>query len=44
MALELGDKDYGENEPELKQIIDEINPSGINFQDFMSIMERQSVI
>merc|ERR1712072_18026 len=44
IALELGDKDLAENEPELQQIIDEINPKGINFVDFMLIMERNSVI
>merc|ERR1712086_428480 len=44
VALELGDKDLADNEPELKQIIDEINPQGVNFNDFMSIMERQGVI
>merc|ERR1712193_223276 len=44
VAAELGDKDLAENEPELQQIIDEINPKGINFVDFMSIMERNSVI
>merc|ERR1711871_852061 len=44
VALELGDMDLADNEPELKQIIDEINPQGINFNDFMSIMERNSVI
>ena len=43
VALELGDKQYGENFPELEQIIDEINPQGINFGDFMSIMERNGV-
>merc|ERR1711934_82064 len=35
----IDDKDIAENEPELQQIIDEINPKGINFVDFMSIME-----
>merc|ERR1711865_189756 len=44
VALELGDKDLADNGPELQQIIDEINPQGINFTDFMSIMERNGVI
>merc|ERR1712093_970804 len=43
VALELGDKEYGENEPELQQIIDEINPQGINLNDFLSLMGRQGV-
>ena len=30
VATELGDKEIAENEPELKQIIDEINPAGGN--------------
>merc|ERR1712091_335664 len=33
-------KDTAENEPELQQIIDEINPRGINLQDFLSLMQR----
>merc|ERR1711865_53551 len=44
VAGELGDKDISENEPEAQQIVDEINPSGINYDDFMSIMERTGVI
>merc|ERR1711907_94521 len=44
IASELGDSELADNEPELKQIIDEINPAGINFTDFMSIMERNGVI
>merc|ERR1719240_367351 len=28
VAAELGDKDISENEPEAKQVIDEINPNG----------------
>ena len=44
MAKELGDNDLAENEPELQQIVDEINPSGISFDDFRSIMERQGVL
>merc|ERR1711977_650042 len=43
IALELGDKDLAENEPELQQIIDEINPKGINLQDFLSLMQRNGV-
>merc|ERR1712072_1409836 len=43
MAQELGDKEIYDNEPECKQIIDEINPNGITFDDFQSIMERQGV-
>merc|ERR1712167_208230 len=37
VATELGDKDIYDNEPEAKQVIDEINPNGINYDDFLSI-------
>merc|ERR1711988_201871 len=43
IATELGDKDLAENEPELQQIIDEINPRGINLNDFLSLMQRTGV-
>merc|ERR1712072_804409 len=43
VATELNDKDIAENEPELQQIIDEINPQGINLNDFLSLMGRQGV-
>merc|ERR1711903_418661 len=43
VAAELGDKDLADNEPELQQIIDEINPRGINLADFLSLMQRGGV-
>merc|ERR1712178_453357 len=43
VCIELGDKELSENEPELQQIIDEINPKGINLNDFLSLMGRQGV-
>merc|ERR1711865_672552 len=38
--FDTDNKGISENEPEAQQIVDEINPSGINYDDFMSIMER----
>merc|ERR1711977_759347 len=35
----IEDKDLADNEPELQQIIDEINPRGINLADFLSLMQ-----
>merc|ERR1712167_364362 len=43
VATELGDHELADNEPELQQIIDEINPRGINLADFLSLMQRGGV-
>merc|ERR1712146_49359 len=43
VAAELGDKELAENEPECQQVIDEINPQGINMNDFLALMQRMGV-
>merc|ERR1712022_100604 len=40
---EMGDKELADNEPEVQQIIDEINPAGWTMEDFLSLMQRQGV-
>ena len=43
VCRQMGDKDLGDNEPEVQQIIDEINPAGWTMEDFLSLMQRQGV-
>merc|ERR1711966_286158 len=43
VCREMGDKDLADNEPEVQQIIDEINPAGWTMEDFLSLMQRQGV-
>merc|ERR1711907_58419 len=45
IATEMGDTDLADNEPELQQMIDELDPTGrgVNFKDFEAVMKRQGV-
>merc|ERR1711981_1346089 len=45
VAEDMGDKDLARNEPELQQMIDEIDATGrgVTFKDFEALMVRQGV-
>eukprot|EP00658_Telonema_sp_P-2_P007190 TRINITY_DN1267_c0_g1_i12.p1 TRINITY_DN1267_c0_g1~~TRINITY_DN1267_c0_g1_i12.p1 ORF type:complete len:197 (-),score=99.90 TRINITY_DN1267_c0_g1_i12:297-854(-) len=43
ICREMGDKELADNEPEVQQIIDEINPAGWTMEDFLALMQRQGV-
>merc|ERR1712046_92446 len=40
---DMGDPELADNEPEVQQIIDEVNPAGWSYEDFLSLMQRQGV-
>eukprot|EP00656_Telonema_subtile_P030713 TRINITY_DN336_c0_g1_i1.p1 TRINITY_DN336_c0_g1~~TRINITY_DN336_c0_g1_i1.p1 ORF type:complete len:177 (+),score=61.51 TRINITY_DN336_c0_g1_i1:97-627(+) len=43
VCREMGDPHLADNEPEVQQIIDEINPAGWTMEDFLALMQRQGV-
>merc|ERR1711934_11934 len=43
VCREMGNAELADNEPEVQQIIDEINPAGWTMEDFLSLMQRQGV-
>merc|ERR1711934_494115 len=40
---EMGNPELADNEPEVEQIINEINPGGWTMDDFLGLMQRQGV-
>merc|ERR1712070_181679 len=43
VCREMGDHELADNEPEVEQIINEINPAGWTMEDFLGLMQRQGV-